>query len=203
MRQGITKLIEPKQTLPKDRQIFSNKDLKTLIVPLFMEQLLAVLVGVADTFMVSYAGEAAVSGVSLVNMFNTIFLYLFSALAAGGAIVVSQYIGSKDQDNGNRSSGQLFMTSAVFSLFITGFVLALDRQLLKLLFGEVEPDVMEACVTYLRISAYSYPALAVYNGGAAMYRSMGKTHVTMYLSLASNGINVAGNAIGVFCSTQG
>ena len=198
MRQGITKLIEPKQTLPKDRQIFSNKDLKTLIVPLFMEQLLAVLVGVADTFMVSYAGEAAVSGVSLVNMFNTIFLYLFSALAAGGAIVVSQYIGSKDQDNGNRSSGQLFMTSAVFSLFITGFVLALDRQLLKLLFGEVEPDVMEACVTYLRISAYSYPALAVYNAGAAMYRSMGKTRVTMYLSLASNGINVAGNAIGVF-----
>ncbi len=198
MRQGIAKLIEPKQTLPKDRQIFSNKDLKTLIVPLFMEQLLAVLVGVADTFMVSYAGEAAVSGVSLVNMFNTIFLYLFSALAAGGAIVVSQYIGSKDQDNGNRSSGQLFMTSAVFSLFITGFVLALDRQLLKLLFGEVEPDVMDACVTYLRISAYSYPALAVYNGGAAMYRSMGKTHVTMYLSLASNGINVAGNAIGVF-----
>ena len=92
MRQGIAKLIEPKQTLPKDRQIFSNKDLKTLIVPLFMEQLLAVLVGVADTFMVSYAGEAAVSGVSLVNMFNTIFLYLFSALAAGGAIVVSQYI---------------------------------------------------------------------------------------------------------------
>ena len=90
------------------------------------------------------------------------------------------------------------MTSAVFSLFITGFVLALDRQLLKLLFGEVEPDVMDACVTYLRISAYSYPALAVYNGGAAMYRSMGKTHVTMYLSLASNGINVAGNAIGVF-----
>ncbi len=198
MRQGIAKLIEPKQTLPKDRQIFSNKDLKTLIVPLFMEQLLAVLVGVADTFMVSYAGEAAVSGVSLVNMFNTIFLYLFSALAAGGAIVVSQYIGSKDQDNGNRSSGQLFMTSAVFSLFITGFVLALDRQLLKLLFGEVEPDVMEACVTYLRISAYSYPALAVYNAGAAMYRSMGKTCVTMYLSLASNGINVAGNAIGVF-----
>lgn len=198
MRQGIAKLIEPKQTLPKDRQIFSNKDLKTLIVPLFMEQLLAVLVGVADTFMVSYAGEAAVSGVSLVNMFNTIFIYLFSALAAGGAIVVSQYIGSKDQENGNRSSGQLLMASTVFSLFITGFVLVLNRQLLRQLFGEVEPDVMKACVTYLRISAYSYPALAVYNAGAAMYRSMGKTNVTMYLSLASNGINVAGNAIGVF-----
>ncbi len=198
MKEQIAKLIEPKQTIPEARRIFSNGDLKSLIVPLFMEQLLAVLVGVADTFMVSYAGEAAVSGVSLVNMFNTIFIYLFSALAAGGAIVVSQYIGSKDQVNGNLSSGQLLMTSTVFSLFITGVVLVLNRQLLKLLFGEVEPDVMEACVTYLQISAYSYPALAVYNAGAAMHRSMGKTNVTMYLSLASNGINVAGNAVGVF-----
>lgn len=198
MGERIAKLIEPKKTLPEMRKIFSNRDLKVLIVPLFMEQLLAVLVGVADTFMVSYAGEAAVSGVSLVNMFNTIFIYLFSALAAGGAIVVSQYIGSKDRDNGNLASGQLLMASTVFSLFITGGVLMLNRQLLRLLFGEVEPDVMDACVTYLRISAYSYPALAVYNTGAAMYRSMGKTNVTMYLSLVSNGINVAGNAIGVF-----
>lgn len=198
IKEMIGKLIEPRQGIPEERKLFSNLDLKVLIVPLFMEQLLAVLVGAADTFMVSYAGEAAVSGVSLVNMFNTIFIYLFSALAAGGAIVVSQYIGSRDKENGNLSSGQLMMASAVFSLFITAFVLILNRQLLKLLFGEVEPDVMEACVTYLRISAYSYPALAVYNAGAAMHRSMGKTNVTMYLSVVSNGINVVGNAIGVF-----
>ena len=131
MKEQIAKFIEPKWAIPEARKIFSNGDLKALIVPLFMEQLLAVLVGVADTFMVSYAGEAAVSGVSLVNMFNTIFIYLFSALAAGGAIVVSQYIGSKDQENGNRSSGQLLMASTVFSLFITGFVLVLNRQLLR------------------------------------------------------------------------
>ena len=90
------------------------------------------------------------------------------------------------------------MVSAVFSIILMVFVLILNQQLLRLLFGEVDRDVMEACVTYLRISAYSYPALAVYNAGAAMHRSMGKTKVTMYLSVASNGINVAGNAIGVF-----
>ncbi len=198
MREWLLKVIEPKQTISQERKLFSNRDLKNLIVPLFMEQLLAVLVGVADTFMVSYAGEAAVSGVSLVNMFNTIFIYLFSALAAGGAIVVSQYIGSQDRENGNLSGGQLMTASVVFSLFITGFVLLFSRPLLRLLFGEVEEEVMEACATYLRISAYSYPALAVYNAGAAMHRSMGKTDVTMYLSVASNGINVAGNAIGIF-----
>lgn len=105
-----------------------------MLIPLFMEQLLSVLVGVADTFMVSYAGEAAVSGVSLVNMFNTVFLFLFSAL---------------------------------FSLVLMVVILLLNRRLLGLLFGEVEEDVMEACVTYLRISAYSYPAIAIYNAGVA------------------------------------
>ena len=198
MKQLIYRLTEPARTIPDERKIFSNHDLKILIVPLFLEQLLEVLVGVADTFMVSYAGEAAVSGVSLVNMFNTVFIYLFSALAAGGAVVVSQYIGSCDRKNGNLSAGQLVMIAAVFSAAAMIFSLALNRQLLRLLFGEVDADVMEACVTYLQISAYSFPAIAIYNAGAAVYRSMGKTGVTMNISLAANGINIAGNAVGVF-----
>ena len=198
MRGLIYRLTEPAGTITDERKIFSNHDLKILIVPLFLEQLLEVLVGVSDTFMVSYAGEAAVSGVSLVNMFNMVFIFLFSALAAGGAVVVSQYIGSRDEKNGNLSAGQLVMIAAVFSAAVTVFSLALNRQLLRLLFGEVDPDVMEACVTYLQISAYSYPAIAIYNAGAAVYRSMGKTGVTMNISLASNGINIVGNAVGVF-----
>ena len=163
MRQLIYRLTEPARTIPDERKIFSNHDLRILILPLFLVQLLEVLVGVSDTFMVSYAGEAAVSGVSLVNMFNTVFIYLFSALAAGGAVVVSQYIGSRDRKNGNLSAGQLVMISVVFSVAVMAFSLALNRQLLRLLFGEVDPDVMEACVTYLQISACSYPAIAVYN----------------------------------------
>lgn len=198
MKQLIYRLTEPAKTIPEERKIFSDHDLKVLILPLFLEQLLEVLVGVADTFMVSYAGEAAVSGVSLVNMFNTVFIFLFSALASGGAVVVSQYIGSRDRKNGNLSAGQLVMISAVFSAAAMILSLIFNRQLLRLLFGEVDQDVMTACVTYLRISAYSYPAIAVYNAGAAVCRSMGKTNVTMNISLVANGINIAGNAIGVF-----
>lgn len=104
MRQLIYRITEPVRGIPDDRKIFSDHDLKVLILPLFLEQLLEVLVGVSDTFMVSYAGEAAVSGVSLVNMFNTVFIFLFSALAAGGAVVVSQYIGSR----GCRGCGLLY-----------------------------------------------------------------------------------------------
>ncbi len=168
-----------------------------------MEQLPVMLVGIADTFVVSYAGEAAVSGVSLVNSFNTIFIYLFTALASGGAVIISQYIGRHDTEPAGESASQLFTVSLLFSAASAVVILMLHRQILRLMFGKVEPEVMEACVTYLRISAYSYPAIAVYNAGAAVYRSIGKTSTTMYISVLSNIINVIGNVIGVFVLNAG
>lgn len=184
-------------------ELFSNKTLKEMIVPLFLEQLLVMLVGLADTLVVSYAGEAAVSGVSLVNQFNTIFIYLFTALASGGAVVISQYIGRKTMDAAGESASQLLLFSVIFSSLISALVLIGNERMLQLMFGKVEHDVMQACIVYLRISAYSYPALAIYNAGAALFRSMGKTSVTMYLSVASNVINVIGNLIGVFVLRAG
>lgn len=183
--------------------LFSNKSLRDMIVPLFFEQLLVMLVGLADTLIVSYAGEAAVSGVSLVNQFNTIFIYLFTALSSGGAVVISQYIGKRASDSAGEAASQLLSFSTGFSLLLGLLVLMGNERLLALLFGKVDKEVMQACVTYLRISAYSYPALAIYNTGAAVFRSMGKTSVTMYLSVASNIINVIGNAIGVFVLKAG
>lgn len=178
--------------------MFSNKDLRNMIVPLFFEQLLVMLVGIMDTFIVSYAGEAAVSGVSLVNSFNTIFIYLFTALASGGAVVIAQYIGSQDKKNSILSSSQLLMFSTIFSCVLSLVVLFFQRPILVSLFGRVDKEVMDACMTYLRISAYSYPFIAMYNAGASLYRSMAKTKTTMNISLASNLINVIGNYIGVF-----
>lgn len=173
--------------------MFSNQDLKKMIIPLFLEQLLVLLVGIIDTFMISSAGEAAVSGVSLVNSFSAIFLYLFTALASGGAVVVSQYIGSGQKENSRESAGQLLMISTVVSIGIMAAVLLGGQGMLTALFGRVEGDVMQACVTYLWISALSYPALAVYNAGAALYRSLGDTQTTMIVSILSNIINVVGN----------
>ena len=178
--------------------MFSNKDLRNMIVPLFFEQLLVMLVGIMDTFIVSYVGEAAVSGVSLVNSFNTIFIYLFTALASGGAVVISQYIGSQDTKNSILSSSQLLMFSCIFSCILSVVVLLFQRPILSGLFGRVDKEVMDACMTYLRISAYSYPFIAIYNASASLYRSMAKTKTTMNISLVSNLINVIGNYIGVF-----
>lgn len=190
-------------TLDRQTPLFTNRSLRAMIIPLFLEQLLVMLVGMADTLIVSYAGEAAVSGVSLVNQFNTIFIYLFTALASGGAVVISQYIGKREADEAGEAASQLLSFSTAFSVLIAALVLVGSENMLTLLFGRVESDVMEACITYLRISAYSYPALAVYNSGAAVFRSIGKTSVTMYLSIASNIINVVGNAIGVFVLKAG
>ena len=179
-------------------KLFSNKDLVRMIVPLFFEQFLLMLVGLADTFFISQAGEAAVAGVSLTNQFNTVFIFLFTALAAGGAVVVSQYVGTGDADRASEAASQLLMFSIVFSVAMSVVVLLLRRQLLGLMFGRVEPAVMDACVIYLGISALSYPALAVYNAGAATFRSIGKTSVTMVVSIISNAVNVVGNYIGIF-----
>lgn len=194
----ISQLIEPRHTLPPQRQIFSNQALYQLIFPIIIEQLLVMLVGMADTLMISYAGEAAVSGVSLVNQLNNVFIMVFSAVASGGAVVASQYVGRQDHENGIHASSQLLMITTLFSLILTAIALFFRRELPALLFGKVEPAVMEACVTYLVLSAYSFPFLAVYNSCAGLYRSMNKANVVMNISLVMNVINVAGNAIGIF-----
>lgn len=182
---------------------FTNSDLKKMIAPLFAEQLLVLLVGIADTLVISYTGEASVSGVSLVNMVNTIFIYLFTALASGGAVVISQYMGKQEQALAGESASQLLMFSGILSAALMIPVLAFKGPLLRGLFGAVEPGVMDAGLVYLRISAYSYPAIAVYNAGVALYRSLGKTKVTMNISLVSNVINLIGNLIGVFILKAG
>lgn len=156
------------------------------------------LVGIADVFVIGFVGEAAVSGVSLVNSFNTIFINLFTALAAGGAVVISQYIGKQDKNRAGMAATQLLTASVLFSVIISIVILLTNASLMRLMFGRVEKEVLTSCVTYLQISAYSYPALAIYNAGAALYRSFGKTSTTMYLSIVANIINLAGNCIGVF-----
>lgn len=188
---------------PSGQVRFTDRDLKNLILPLFAEQFLLALVGIVDTFVVSYAGEAEVSGVSLVNSFNTVFLFLSTALASGGAVIISQYIGGGDPERAGRSASQLFTFSLVSSVLFSAAVLIWQRALLRLLFGKVAPDVMAACATYLRISAYSFPALAVYNAGAALCRSVGRTGVTMYVSAAANAVNILGDVLGVFCLHRG
>ena len=176
MARGVTALfarwIEPKDPIPADRQRYDNQGLKRLITPIIIEQFLAMLVGLADTMMISYAGEAAVSGVSLVNQLNNVFILLFSALASGGAVVASQYLGRRDREAGSLAAGQLVMMTALISLALTAVALGFGKPILGLLFGRVEAEVMDAATVYLRISAYSFPFLALYNACAGLFRSM-------------------------------
>ncbi len=194
----ILNWIEPNVKVTESEKKFSNKKLWDLIAPLFVEQFLVMLIGIADTLMVSYAGEAAVSGVSLVNMFITIFIYIFVALASGAAVVISQYVGKGDKELSDIAASQILTLSSLISFVALAFVLIFNHQILGLLFGTVDPSVMEASVTYLSITTFSFPALAIYNSSAAMFRSMGKTKKTMHVSLIMNLVNVIGNYIGIF-----
>ena len=201
--QRILRWIEPKNALPADRQAFSNAALKAMIVPLVIEQVLQMVVGLADTMMVSYAGEAVVAGVGLDTMVYTIFIYLFTAISAGGAVVVSQYIGSKSKENAELAASQIFHIAGLLSLFCMVLMLLFGSALLQAMYPATEAATMEACKTYMWIVALSFPANAVYNAGAAIYRSMGETKITMWVSLLANLINVAGNAIGIFALRAG
>ena len=194
----MTGILTPKPELAKDRQLFDHRALKAMILPLFLEQVLQLAVGLADTLMVSYAGEETVSGVSLDAMLYTVFIFLFSAIATGGAVVVSQYLGSRDSRKAGLAASQIFLIAGVVSFACMALILPGSTGLLAFLYPKVEPGVMRASVIYLRIAALSFPANALYNAGAALYRSMGKTRVTLFVSILMNLLNAAGNAVGIF-----
>jgi len=178
--------------------MFTNAQLKRLIIPLMIEQTLAVLVGMIDTVMVSSLGEAAVSGVSLMDMMSVIIINLFSAMATGGAVVCSQLLGARKPHDACRASNQLMIVVLTISLVLMSFVLVLKRQLIGLFYGDIEPDVMSNALTYLSITALSYPFIAMYSGAAALFRSMNRSRITMYASLIANLINCIGNALGIY-----
>ena len=182
----------------KPGYLFSNRALAALVLPLILEQTLALTVGMADTMMVSSVGEAGVSGVSLMDMVNNLIFSVLAALATGGTVVVSQYLGANRLADARDTSKQVVLT--VFSAAsVLALLIALFRKgLIGLLFGSIEADVMEAALTYLLVSAISYPFLGIYNACAALFRAMGKTSVTFYTSIVGNILNVAGNAVCIF-----
>ena len=154
-------------------------------------------VGMADTVMVTTSGEAAVSGVSLVDNINTLIIQVFSALSTGGAVVVAQYLGLQDTDNAKAASKQLLYAMCALSLLLMGAALVLRQHILALIFGRVEADVMENALVYFLLTATAYPFMGIYNAGAALFRAMGNSKVSMFCSLVVNVINITVNAVPV------
>ena len=181
-----------------EQRLFSNRQLVKLIIPLVIEQGLTILVGMADGVMVSSVGEAAISGVSLVDMINAVILVLFAALATGGSVVTSQFLGARAMDKAQRSVGQLVMMSLALGVLTMVPCLIFDRQLMLLCFGAIEADVLTEGLKYLRITALSFPFIALYNAGGAIYRSMGNSKASMNASVLMNLINVVGNAFCIY-----
>lgn len=187
----------------EQQRLFSNQRLIRLIIPLVIEQGLTILVGMCDGVMVSSVGEAAISGVSLVDMINAVVLILFAALATGGAVVTSQFLGARQMEKAKKSAGQLVLMAGVLGSVSAVLCIVFANGLMKLFFGSIDQAVMDAGLIYLRITALSFPFIALYNAGAAMFRSTGNSKVSMQVSLLMNLINVVGNAFCIFVLKMG
>lgn len=177
---------------------FTTSALFALVLPLVVEQFLGTLMGIADTVMVSSQGDAAVSGVSLVDMIFVLFFNIFSALATGGAVVASRAIGEQKPEKSRRAASCLLVVCAAASLFLMAVVYIFDTSLLSLLFGSIEPDVMTAAETYMRVTLVSFPMVALYTAVAALFRAEGNSKISMITQIAVNVLNIVGNAVFIY-----
>ncbi len=183
--------------------LFTRRQILSLLLPLMLEQILSGLMGIADTMMVTAVGESAISAVSLVDAVNVLMLNLLSALAAGGVIVCSQYLGRGEADRAANAARQVLLVALGLSLGAMALCLLLRRPLLALIFGAVEPAVMEQALTYFFITALSYPFLAAQQTAAAVFRAEGRSAPPMVVAAAANAVNIAGNALLIFAFHQG
>ncbi|WP_319758338.1 MATE family efflux transporter [uncultured Sphaerochaeta sp.] len=178
--------------------MFSRRFLYTLIIPLIIEQVLMVSIGMADTVMIASAGESAVSAISLVDSITILIVQLFAAFATGGAVVASQYLGNRDNVSANAAAKQLILLSLLVSIFLLILCMPFRRQIINFIFGSIETSVLEGGATYFIYILLSLPFLAAYNASAALFRSMGNSKISLWVSLVMNLVNVAGNAYFIF-----
>lgn len=183
---------------PAEQLIFSPRDVLFIILPLVAEQFLSMFVGMADSVMVASVGEAAVSAVSLVDSISVLLINLFTALATGGAVVAGQYLGARNTEKARRVSDQLVLLILLISLAVTAALFFLRDWVLRTVFGSIEAQVMAYAQTYFTITLFSIPFIALYNGGAAIFRAMADSRTPMLISLLMNGINISGNAFFIY-----
>ena len=183
--------------------IFSNRKLILLLIPIIAEQFLNSLMGMADSMMVSNVGAAALSGVSLVDSINNLVVQTFAALATGGVIICATYIGQKDNKRANDAASQLILVAAVISFALMLICMIFRDQLLSVIFGEIDADVMKASSIYFLMTILSYPGIALSAAGGAIFRAEGNSRLPMNVAIVSNLLNVAGNALFIFGFNMG
>lgn len=183
--------------------LFPRRALWMLLIPLIIEQMLNSLMGMVDTLMVSRVGAEAISAVSLVDSINNLVLQVFAAMAAGAAIICSQYLGRKDEKGCNDAAKQIVLTVVVISSVIMIIGVGFRKPLLHLIFGSVEEAVMTNAQIYFLITALSYPFIALFQAGAAFYRACGNSKFTMKTALIANVANIVGNTLFIFVLQMG
>ena len=187
-----------KNKIDYETMLYPPKAMFTLLIPIVIEQLLNSFMGMVDTMMVSNVGGEAISAVSLVDSVNNLVIQVFAAMASGAAIICSQSLGHRDRDGSNRAARQVVLTVFVISVSLTAFGLIFRKPMLRFVFGQIEPGVMDKAMSYFLVTVLSYPFLALFNAGAAFFRAGGNSRFPMKVSVISNVLNIVGNAVLIF-----
>jgi putative MATE family efflux protein len=153
--------------------------------------------------MVSSAGEAAVSGVSLVNMLDNMLIVFFTALVSGGSVVVAQTLGLKEHKGVTEVAKQLLYAATFVAALLTVTVMIFRRPMLELLFGDAEADVMQNAFEYFSLVAISFPLLAINESVSACFRASGNSTISLLVSFFINMANICGNAVLIFVFDMG
>ena len=189
--------------MKESNHLYTNTDLRKLLVPIIVEQLLSCLMGTVDTMMVSNVGSAAISAVSLVDSINVLVIQALSALAAGGAILCSHYLGNQNEKHAPHAARQVLLVMTVLSTALTLLCLFSRASLLRLIFGKVEADVMTNSQVYFLFTLLSFPFIGLYDAGASVMRAQNDSRHPMIISVISNFLNIGGNAILIFVLHMG
>ena len=178
--------------------LFTNRKLVSLTIPVVLDAMLAILVGMVDSAMVSSAGEAAVGAVSLVDSLNWLFLSMFSALGVGGSVVTAQYIGNRNYRGASDSANQLFYLVTILSSACMLLLLCLRRPILHIVYGSIAPDVFAHAERYFFFTLLGYPLFSIGAACGSILRAMGKNRQAVSITVIANLCNVVGNATFIF-----
>lgn len=168
-----------------------RRDILGLAIPILTEQAFMTIMGMVNTIMAGRIGKEAVSAVGMVDSLNNIFIAFFSALAVGGTVVVAQYSGQGSIKRVNEAAKQALYSGVMLAFIVTIFMWIFKAPLIKLLFGSAEEEVIKATYSYLGITLFTYPLIAILLISNGLLRGVGDTKNPAKITITMNALNVA------------
>lgn len=174
---------------------YSARDVYNLVLPIFVDTVFMTLVEFCNTGIISSDGPASVGAVNTANAVHWLMFGTFNAIALGTCVLVSQHFGAGHREQIGRVTASAIHAMLAVTVVYSAIVLAFEDQIITFLFGAAEPDVFANIHVFLFGLLVSYPLRGLYNAVAGALRGIGRTRVTLALSVVANGSNMVLNIV--------